>query len=204
MNTDPPTTPPTDVRPPADADAYEAGLRAGYAHGYEIGLEHARTRGETDLDVAADDLPAAARLDGPNRDELIARGYIPVDHTRPPALPVRLWAAEDWAKADERDLPTTEHGRAQWRAAADAGRVPDRLAPGHADALAATGRGAGLAADLARDVAASARAVADLRARLDRVEPIAAGRCRPDRAPWRGVDAVEPAAADASDRGIGR
>ena len=76
MNTDRHTLRAAGERPPADADAYEAGLRAGYAHGYEIGREHARTRGEGDLDVPAGDLPAA-RLDGPDRDDapkVVAQG----------------------------------------------------------------------------------------------------------------------------------
>jgi hypothetical protein len=110
----------------ADLDAedpFAAGLRAGYGHGYDIGLAHGRA-GHLD---AAEDVPPT-RLGGPDRAELIDRGYLPVDHTRPPALPVRLWTADDWAKADERDLPTTETGRADWRAALDAGHVPAPLA----------------------------------------------------------------------------
>ena len=113
------------------ADAYEAGLRAGYAHGYDIGLEHGR-RTEADLDQAADLLPPA-RITGPDRAELIARGYIPIDPHRPPALPVRLWDATDWAKADTRDLPTTDHGRTQWAEAIAAGRVPADLAAAFAE-----------------------------------------------------------------------
>jgi hypothetical protein len=146
--------------PGGDVAAYEAGLRAGYAHGYEVGLAH----GHAQIDVepaAAMTSGARVRLDGPTRDELIARGHIPIDHTRPPALPVRLWQAEDWAKADHRDLPTTDDGRAGWRAAIAAGRVPEPLAAEFAEAVS-------------HAVAEADRAVAKVRARIDAPAPVTA------------------------------
>ena len=201
------------------ADAYEAGLRAGYAHGYDVGLEHGR-RTEADLDHAAELLPPA-RITGPDRAELIARGYIPIDPHRPPALPVRLWDASDWAKADARDLPTTEHGRTQWAEAISAGRVPADLAAAYTEhrpepALdadrepdpvevavdrAEAAPVADRAGELSRDVADAARVLAGLRARLEPAAQSAGRGCRTELAPWRGPDVVE---ASVDERGIGR
>ena len=158
---------PNDAEARAGENAFTAGLRAGYAHGYDIGLAHGRA--ETDIEHI--DLPSP-RLGGPTRGELVARGYIPRNPDRPPALPVRLWSAEDFAKANARDLPTTEAGRAAWRDAVDAGRVPVELA----EAFAARTRAdeEALRPDcpeaLRAEVADAGRRIADLRAQLDVAE----------------------------------
>jgi hypothetical protein len=156
-----------------DADAYEAGLRAGYGHGYDIGLAHGRA--ELDIESAAD-IPAP-RLSGPDRAELRERGYIERDLGRPPALPVRLWTTEDWAKADLRDLPATEGGRAAWRDAIDAGVVPARLAdafategyardPAEPTQACETGRVTPSAEELRAAVNDAGRRITKLRARI--------------------------------------
>lgn len=103
-------------------DAFAAGMRVGFEHGYGLGLAQGGAEGP---EIPTADLPTR---DGPSRDELLARGYISLDRARPPALPARMWDATDWAKADLRDLPTTEHGRAHWRDAIESGRVPPGLA----------------------------------------------------------------------------
>jgi hypothetical protein len=139
-------------------DAFLEGFRAGYEHGYDIGRAHGRA------EVFIEHAPVPEfRVSGPTRAELLERGHIPRDLTRPPALPVHLWDAEDWLKASERDLPTTEYGRAEWRTAVAAGRVPAHLA----EAFAA--REDDRSAE--RDADAS-RALAHLRGR---------GRSHPDR-----------------------
>jgi hypothetical protein len=165
-------------------DAYEAGLRAGYAHGYDIGRAHARA--DLEIELARDAEIERARLDGPDRAELIARGHIPIDHTRPPALPVRLWRAEDWAKADARDLPTTEYGHAQWQQALAAGRVPRHLAEAYAEAhpeRSASGpraTAAELAEHVCREVAESGRAVDAARNRVERTRTVSPSRQTPE------------------------
>ena len=186
----------------ADPDAYEAGLRAGYAHGYEIGRAH----GKAETDIAHVDV-AAPRLGGPSREELIARGHIPRDLTRPPALPFRMWTAQEWAKAEARDLPTTEHGHAQWREALAAGRVPADLADAYAQAhpqqpadTRPASPTAGLAVRVTRDVVESGRAIADLHSRLDPAAPVPPAR--------EGGEPVarsrHPELADSPEQGIAR
>lgn len=202
-------TPPTD----AGEDAYEAGLRAGYAHGYDVGLAHGRTRAEDDLELEDAAVARAVRLGGPTRDELIARGRIPRDHTRPPALPVRLWDAADWAKADHRDLPTTEHGHAQWRDALAAGRVPSHLADAYVEAHPQRGASirhlpasstAELADRVALDVADSGRAVTAARSHFHRTDPSALTPGRGELLARRRVaDTAVPETAH-GDRGLGR
>ena len=163
-----------------DQDAYEAGLRAGYAHGYDIGRAHARA--DLEIELARDAEITRARRDRPDRAELIARGHIPIDHTRPPALPVRLWQAEDWAKADARDLPTTEYGHAQWQQALAAGRVPQHLADAYADAhpqRSSPSRrvtAAELAERVCREVAESGRAVDAARNRVEHTRTVPSSR----------------------------
>ena len=171
-----------------DRDAYEAGLRAGYAHGYDVGRAHGRAEAEVDHV----DLPPV-RLAGPDRAELIARGHIPIDRTRPPALPVRLWDAADWAKADVRDLPTTEVGHEQWRDAIAAGRVPAELADAFARATSCAEADVG---GVGGSLASTDRALAAIRVRL-------AGRAATpdDHDPDPAGRAVE---ATTRDRGIAR
>lgn len=204
------------MTPPPDLDrdqAYEAGLRAGYAHGYDIGLAHGRAHDDRRERESEDGLERDAagrrdvRLDGPTRDELIARGHIPTDHTRPPALPVRLWDAGDWAKADERDLPTTDIGHAHWRAAIAAGdRVPAPLAALYAEATGdATGTErrdptAELADTITRTVADTDRTLAALRARMATGRIGGTDRAQAERVASRQVDLEAPD----RERGIGR
>lgn len=192
-----------------DSAAYEAGLRAGYAHGYDIGRAHGRAQAEADLEIVDAGALPAPRLSGPTREELIARGNIPIDHTRPPALPARLWDAQDWAKAGRRDLPTTKAGHAQWQEAIAAGRVPTHLADAYAGAnptnegRAAVPRPAAeLAEDVARAVADTNRVLAALRTRLDPARPPEAPREeQPGSGRTNSADAAEVAPRE---RGIGR
>lgn len=184
-------------RTDGEAAAYEAGLRAGYDHGYDVGRAHV-DHDRVDPIPEPVDLPPARLERGPDRDELIARGYIPRDLTRPPSLPAGLWDATDWAKAETRDLPATDHGRAQWRAALDAGRVPPDLAQ---EFTARERAAAELTDTITAGVTDSGRAVADAQHRVDANQPDPDERDRERRAEHarrRGADlAVDTRGLDA-------
>jgi hypothetical protein len=114
-----------------DDALYAAAFRTGYDHGHAIGRDRGHAEAVADLEAAW--ARAAGGLRGRGRDELLAHGHVPRDLTRPPALPARIWDAQEWARASSRDLPTTEHGRGHWRASVAAGRVPVELARAFAE-----------------------------------------------------------------------
>jgi len=85
-----------DAQRQRENDAFRAGFELGFHHGVDVG--HGHGRAET-LEWLRVDRPGP---NAPSLAELLRRGHIPRDLTRPPALPRAWWTAEECAREQGR------------------------------------------------------------------------------------------------------